>query len=493
MGLTIVKQYIFKRRYEVYISSWVNGLLKVVDTTVRDGQQSLFATRMKTDDILPILEKMDHVGFYGMEAWGGATFDSCIRYLNEDPWERLRKIKRSLKKTKVVMLLRGKNIVGYRHYSDDVVEAFVKRSFENGVDVFRIFDALNDTVNLSRAIKIARDVGAEVHGDVGYTVSPIHTVDHFIDVAKQIAEFGVDAIRIKDMAGLLAPRAAYDIVRGIKKETGLPVALHCHYTCGLASLSYIRGVEAGAEFIDTALFPFAFGASQPAIETIYEALRGSGLLAHLNLEHINEAADYFEGVREKYRGYASEATDRIDPRALRHQIPGGMLSNLVVQLKEYNALSKMDAVLAEVPEVRRDLGYPPLVTPMSQIVGTQAVMNVITGKRYGMITKELETYVRGHYGKPPGTISRVLLEKVAPAPPPKLPTLADIPDSAKIRFRKEEDALTYLLFPQLAMAFFKGEIRKVEPEEGQGKRKEVKWFKVKIGGEEIEVKIEGQD
>lgn len=329
-------------------------MLKVVDTTIRDGQQSLFATRMKTEDMLPILEKMDEIGFYGLEAWGGATFDSCIRYLNEDPWERLKKIKRILKKTKVVMLLRGKNLVGYRHYADDVVEAFVKRSYENGVDVFRIFDALNDVSNLKLAVKAAKDCGAEVHGDVVYTISPIHTVDHFINMANGVAELGVDAIRIKDMAGLLAPRNAYDIVRGIKKETGLPVGLHCHYTCGLASLSYLKGIEAGAEFIDTALFPFAFGASQPAIETIYEALRGTGLLAHLNLENINDSADFFESVRDKYKGYTSEATERIDPRALRHQIPGGMLSNLVVQLKEYNAISKMNEVLKEVPDVRRD-------------------------------------------------------------------------------------------------------------------------------------------
>jgi len=467
-------------------------LLKVIDTTVRDGQQSLFATRMKTDDMLPVLEKMDEIGFYGMEAWGGATFDSCIRYLNEDPWERLRKIKRGLKKTKVVMLLRGKNLVGYRHYSDEVVESFVKRSFENGVDVFRIFDALNDVNNLKVAVRVAKEVGAEVHGDVVYTLSPIHTVDHFIDMAKEIAELGVDAIRIKDMAGLLAPRPAYDIVKGIRKATGLPVGLHCHYTCGLASLSYIKGLDAGAEFIDTALFPFAFGASQPAIETIYEALRGTGLLAHLNMELIHDASDYFETVRENYKGYASEATERINPSALRHQIPGGMLSNLVVQLKEYNALSKMGAVLNEVPVVRRDLGYPPLVTPMSQIVGTQAVMNVITGKRYGMLIKELENYVRGFYGKPPGEISRNLLETVAPAPAPKLPTMSDIPDDAKIKFRKDEDSLTYLLFPQLALSFLKGEIHPTDPKEQEAKRKEVRWFKIKIGNEEIEVKIEGE-
>src|SRR5512137_552209 len=271
-------------------------MLKVVDTTVRDGQQSLFATRVKTDDFLPVLEKMDEVGFYGLEAWGGATFDSCIRYLNEDPWDRLRKIKRSLKKTKVVMLLRGKNLVGYRHYSDEVIEEFVKRSYENGVDVFRIFDALNDIRNLKLAVKVAKEVGAEVHGDVVYTISPIHTVDHFISVAKEVAELGVDAVRVKDMAGLLSPRNAYDIVRGIRKETKLPVGLHCHYSCGLASLSYIKGIEAGAEFIDTALFPFAFGSSQPAIESIYEALRGTGFLAHLNIELINDVADYFEGV-----------------------------------------------------------------------------------------------------------------------------------------------------------------------------------------------------
>lgn len=468
-------------------------MLKVVDTTVRDGQQSLFATRVKTDDFLPILEKMDGAGFYGLEAWGGATFDSCIRYLNEDPWERLRKIKRSLKKTLVVMLLRGKNLVGYRHYADDVVEEFVKRSYENGVDVFRIFDALNDTRNLKVAVNVAKKVGAEVHGDVVYTVSPIHTVDHFISVAKEIAELGVDAIRIKDMAGLLSPRVAYDLVKGIKKETRLPVGLHCHYSCGLASLSYIKGIEAGAEFIDTALFPFAFGSSQPAIESIYEALRGTGLLSHLNIELINDAADYFEGVREKYRGWSSEATDRIDPRALRHQIPGGMLSNLVVQLKEYNAQSKMGEVLKEVPVVRRDLGYPPLVTPMSQIVGTQAVMNVLTGNRYGTLIKELEAYVRGHYGRPPGEIRRELADRVPKADAPKLPTLGDIPAQARRLFRKDEDALTYLLFPQLAMAFLSGEV-KPPAENGDGKkRKDVKWFKIKMGDEEIEVRIEGEE
>jgi pyruvate carboxylase subunit B len=468
-------------------------MLKVVDTTVRDGQQSLFATRVKTDDFLPVLEKMDEVGFYGLEAWGGATFDSCIRYLDEDPWERLRKIKRSLKKTKVVMLLRGKNLVGYRHYSDDVIEEFVKRSYENGVDVFRIFDALNDIRNLKLAVKVAKDVGAEVHGDVVYTVSPIHTVDHFISVAKEIAELGVDAVRVKDMAGLLSPRNAYDIVRGIRKETKLPVGLHCHYSCGLASLSYIKGIEAGAEFIDTALFPFAFGSSQPAIESVYEALRGTGLLTHLNIELINDVADYFEGVRGKYHGYASEATDRIDPRALRHQIPGGMLSNLVVQLKEYGALSKMPEVLREVPLVRRDLGYPPLVTPMSQIVGTQAVMNVITGNRYGTLIKELESYVRGHYGKPPGEIRQELMERIPKADPPRLPTLADIPTEARRLFRKDEDAITYLLFPQLATAFLSGEVKPLAENGNGSKRKDVKWFKVKIGGEDIEVRIEGEE
>ncbi|TDA39257.1 MAG: oxaloacetate decarboxylase subunit alpha [Candidatus Methanomethylicota archaeon] len=469
----------------------VYALLKVIDTTIRDGQQSLFATRVKIEDILPVLEKMDQVGFYGLEAWGGATFDACMRYLNEDPWDRLRRIKRGLKRTKVVMLLRGKNLVGYKHYPDEVVEEFVKKAFENGVDVFRIFDALNDVNNLRKAVSSAKSVGAEVHGDVVYTISPIHTVDHFIEVAKKIAELGVDAIRIKDMAGLLAPRVAYDIVRGIRKETGLPVGLHCHYTCGLASLSYMKGIEAGAEFIDTALFPFAFGASQPAIETIYEALRGTGHLAHLNIELINECADYFESVREKYRGYTSDATERIDPRALRHQIPGGMLSNLVVQLKEYNALSKLELVLKEVPIVRRDLGYPPLVTPMSQIVGTQAVMNVITGVRYGMLIKELENYVRGFYGRPPGEISRELMDRVKPADPPKELSFKDIPEDVRNFFKKEEDALTYLLFPQIAVPFLKGDLKTLMPNAKEN-RKDIKWFRVKIGDEEIEVKIESE-
>ncbi len=467
-------------------------MLKVIDTTIRDGQQSLFATRVKIEDILPILKKMDEVGFYGLEAWGGATFDSCIRYLNEDPWERLRRIKKELKKTKVVMLLRGRNLVGYKHYPEEVVDAFVKKAYENGVDVFRIFDALNDVNNLRRAVSSAKEVGAEIHGDVVYTLSPIHTVDHFIDVAKKIAELGVDAIRIKDMAGLLSPRTAYDIVRGIRKETGLPVGLHCHYTCGLASLSYIKGIDAGAEYIDTALFPFAFGASQPAIETLYEALRGTGQLAHLNIELINECSDYFERVREKYKGYTSDATERIDPRALRHQIPGGMLSNLVVQLKGYNALSKMDEVLKEVPIVRRDLGYPPLVTPMSQIVGTQAVMNVITGARYGTLIKELENYVRGFYGIPPGEISRELLERIKQADPPEDISFGDIPKDVISVFKKEEDALTYLLFPQIAVPFLKGEARTLTPEIKEN-RKDIRWFKIKLGKEEIEVKIESED
>lgn len=467
-------------------------MLNVIDTTLRDAQQSLFATRVRTEDMLPVVEKMDEIGFYGLEAWGGATFDSCIRYLNEDPWERLKKIKRGLKKTYVVMLLRGKNLVGYRHYSDEVIEAFVKKAYENGVDVFRIFDALNDVENLRVAAKAAKRVGAIVHGDVVYTTSPIHTVDYFIEVAKRISELEVDAIRIKDMAGLLAPRPAYDIVKGIRKETGLPVALHCHYTCGLASLSYLKGIEAGAEYIDTALFPFAFGASQPAIETIYEVFKGTNMLSHLNIELINDCADYFEKVREKYKGYASEMTERIDPRALRHQIPGGMLSNLVYQLKEYNALSKINDVLREVPQVRRDLGYPPLVTPMSQIVGTQAVMNVITGKRYEPVIKELEDYVRGFYGKPPGEISRHLKEVVKQVDPPKLPSLNDIPKEVRHLIKKEEDALTYLLFPQLALAFFRGEIKPFSTDD-QVKKKEVKWFKVKIGDEEIEIKIEGQE
>ncbi|MEN3006578.1 MAG: pyruvate carboxylase subunit B [Candidatus Methanosuratincola petrocarbonis] len=465
-------------------------LLNVIDTTLRDAQQSLFATRLKIEDIVPVVEKMDEIGFYGLEAWGGATFDSCIRYLNEDPWERLRKIKRGLKKTNVVMLLRGKNLVGYRHYSEDVIEAFVKKAYENGVDVFRIFDALNDVDNLRVAVKVAKQIGATVHGDVVYTTSPIHTVEYFIDVARRISELGVDAIRIKDMAGLLAPRPAYDIVKGIRKETGLPVALHCHYTCGLASLAYLKGIEAGAEYIDTALFPFAFGASQPAIETIYEVFRGTNMLSHLNIELINDCADYFEKIRENYKGYCSEMTERIDPRALRHQIPGGMISNLVYQLKEYNALSKMDAVLSEVPVVRRDLGYPPLVTPMSQIVGTQAVMNVITGKRYEPVIKELEDYVRGFYGRPPGEISRQLVELVKRVDPPKLPTLKDVPEDAKRLAKKEEDLLTYLLFPQLALAFFRGELKSFASND-QAKRKEVKWFRIKIGEEEIEVKIEG--
>jgi len=443
-------------------------VVKIIDTTTRDGQQSLIATRMTTEDILAILETMDEIGFYAMEVWGGATFDACLRYLNEDPWERIRRIKSGLKKTKTAMLLRGQNLVGYKNYPDDVVEKFVEKAFANGVDLFRIFDALNDVRNLRVAVKTAKRVGAEVHGDVVYTISPVHTLEHYLSVAREIAALEVDAIRIKDMAGLLSPTMAYDLVKGIREETGLPVAVHSHSTCGLCPLNYMKALEAGAEYIDTAISGFAFGTSQPAVESLLVALKGSKFELKLNEEALAKASAYFRRLREKYRKYASEYTDRIDPEVVFHQIPGGMMSNLVAQLKEYNALDKLGEVLKEVYEVRKDLGYPPLVTPLSQIVGTQAVVNVMAGKRYEIVIRELEDYVKGLYGRPPAPIDEKLVKRVLGDSKPidvrpadlLEPVLDKIPDEVKALARKEEDLLSYALFPQQALAFLRGEAKK---------------------------------
>ena len=439
--------------------------VKVVDTTVRDGQQSLVATRIKTEDILPVVEILDEAGFYAMEVWGGATFDSCLRYLGEDPWERLRLIKEKLHRTKAAMLLRGQNLVGYKHYPDDVVERFIVKAYENGVDLFRIFDALNDVRNVVLAVKTARRVGAEVHGDIVYTRSPVHTLEKYLEIAGELAALEVDAIRVKDMAGLLAPRDAYELVKEIRRVTGLPVALHCHYTCGLAAVSYLRGLEAGAEFIDTAVSPFAYGTSQPAVEAMYEALQGTPYELKLDMEIVHRAAELLKKLRVKYAEFASEATDRVDPAALYYQIPGGMMSNLVAQLREYNALDKLEEVLKEVPRVRADLGYPPLVTPLSQIVGTQAVINVLTGERYKVVIKELENYVMGLYGRPPGEISEEVKKRVLDGrkpiecrPADLLESFMDrIPEEVRRLARREEDLLSYALFPQQALALLRGE------------------------------------
>lgn len=445
-------------------------MVRITDTILRDAHQSLAATRMRTEDMLPIVAKLDEVGFYSLEAWGGATFDTCIRYLNEDPWERLRVIKGAAKKTPIQMLLRGQNLVGYRHYADDVVEKFVELAAKNGVDIFRIFDAVNDTRNMEVPIKAAKKAGKHVQGTISYTISPVHSNDKFVAMGKTLATMNCDSICIKDMAGLIVPKDAAELVSRLKKEVGLPVDLHCHCTNGIAPMSYYAAIEAGVDIVDTAISPFSFGTSQPATETIVGALMGTKYDTGLDLKLLAEIAEYFWKVKEKYSGTIDPIAERIDVNVLVYQIPGGMLSNLVSQLKQQNAMDKYDAVLKEVPVVRRELGYPPLVTPTSQIVGTQAVFNVVLGERYKVIPKEVKDYVKGLYGKAPGPIDPVVQKKVigdekpVTARPgdllaPELPDVHKKVDELGLKSVKEEDYITYALYPSVAELFLKGEIK----------------------------------
>lgn len=434
--------------------------LKITETVLRDGHQSLIATRLKLEDILPILNEIDEVGYFSVEMWGGATFDSCIRFLKEDPWERARKIKDGLKKTKTQMLIRGQNLVGYRHYSDDVVESFIKKAVDNGIDIFRIFDALNDLRNLEKSISTVKKLERHAQGAISYTVSPVHTLDFYVEMAKRLYDMGCDSICIKDMAGLLTPYTADSLVRAIKSEVPLPLQLHSHCTSGMAEMSYLKAIEAGVDGVDTAISSFASATSQPATEAIVMALKGTARDTGLDLVRLYKIASYFKEVRQKYLEYESSFRG-VDTSVLVYQIPGGMLSNFDRQLKEQKALDKYDEVLEEVPRVREELGYPPLVTPTSQIVGTQAVVNVLLGK-YKIITEETRKYLLGYYGKPPGPISGWLLQKVIkggvkpiegrPADylEPELERAKqEIGDLAK----SEEDLLIYTLFPQSGREF----------------------------------------
>ncbi|WP_445476195.1 sodium-extruding oxaloacetate decarboxylase subunit alpha [Methanococcoides methylutens] len=441
--------------------------VKITETILRDAHQSLLATRMRTRNMLPIVEKLDEVGYYSLEMWGGATFDTCIRYLNEDPWERLRELKKHMVNTPAQMLLRGQNLVGYRHYSDDVVEKFVTKAHENGIDIFRIFDAVNDVRNMEKAISVAKNVGAHVQGTISYTISPVHTVEKYVDFAKELAELDCDSICIKDMAGLLAPHEAYELVSSLKKEVGLPVALHCHCTSGMASMSYMAACEAGVDVLDTALSPLAGGTSQPPTESVVAALARTKYDTGLDLELLTESARYFKELKEEYRGILDPISEQIDTNVLLYQIPGGMLSNLVSQLKEQNALDKYDDVLKEMPKVREELGYPPLVTPTSQIVGTQAVLNVLMGERYKVIPKEVKDYVRGLYGRSPAPISSEMIAKIIGDEEPITCRPADLlkPEYETLKkeaeeqglVKKEEDILTYILYPAIAPKFLRGE------------------------------------
>lgn len=440
--------------------------IKICDCTLRDGQQSLIATRMRIEDMLPVLDKMDKVGFGALEVWGGATFDSCLRYLKEDPWERLRKFRSAFKNTKLQMLLRGQNILGYRHYADDVVDAFVRKSIENGIDILRIFDALNDARNLETAVKaVKKENGAHAQLAISYTLSDVHTLEYYVKLAKSYRDLGADSICIKDMAGLLLPQPAYDLVKAIKEEINLPVEVHSHYTSGVAAMTYMKAIEAGADIIDTDMSPLSMGTAQPATEVMVAALKGTEYDTGLDENLLKEISDYFKPIREEAieSGLLSPKMLAVDIATLLYQVPGGMLSNLVSQLKGANAEDKYDEVLKEIPKVRADLGYPPLVTPSSQIVGTQAVLNVLMGERYKMVPKETKDIVRGMYGRTPVPISEEIRRKIIGDEEPITCRPADniAPELEKIEAEmrdykeKEEDVLSYALFPQQALEFFK--------------------------------------
>ncbi|WP_129724579.1 oxaloacetate decarboxylase subunit alpha [Xylanivirga thermophila] len=439
--------------------------VQITETVLRDAHQSLIATRMTTEEMLPVIELLDQVGYFSLEAWGGATFDSCLRFLNEDPWERLRKIRKAAKKTKLQMLLRGQNILGYKHYSDDVVRDFVKKSIDNGIDIIRIFDALNDVRNLECAMDATVKAGGHAQATVVYTISPIHNTEHYIKTAKTLEGMGASSICLKDMAGLLTPYDAYNLIRELKKAVKIPIQLHSHYTSGLASMTYLKAIEAGVDIVDCAISPMAMGTSQPPTEPMVATLKGTKYDTKYDMDLLSQIADYFRPLREKYisSGQLNPKVLTVDVNTLKYQVPGGMLSNLVSQLKQQNKLDKYEEVLKEVPRVRKDLGYPPLVTPTSQIVGTQAVLNVIMGERYKMVTKEVKAYVRGEYGRPPAEISPEFRKQIIGNEEPITCRPADLlkPELDKYRneikeyMEQEEDVLSYALFPQVATNFFK--------------------------------------
>ncbi len=440
----------------------------ITDTTLRDAHQSLIATRMRTRDMLPIAEELDKVGFFSLEVWGGATFDACIRFLNEDPWERLRALREKVKNTRLQMLLRGQNLVGYRHYGDDVLREFIRLAVKNGVDVFRIFDALNDIRNMELAIKVAKDHGAHVQGTICYTTRPVHTIKGFTQMAGELERLGCDSVCIKDMAGLISPAATSDLVKAIKQGVSIPLNLHSHCSSGMAPLSYHAAALAGIDIVDTAFSAFGWGTSLPPTESVVAALKDTPYDTGLDLELLYEIGEYFAALSGKYRMLFTAEATRPSVNVLLHQIPGGMLSNLVSQLREQNALDKFSEVLEEVPRVRADFGYPPLVTPTSQVVGIQAVLNVLLGGRYKQVTQETKNYLLGYYGRPPGEVNEEVRRlvigderpiEVRPAEliEPELEKLRD--DGHKLGIvHQEEDVVTYALYPLVAVKFLRGEL-----------------------------------
>lgn len=437
------------------------GKIKITDTSLRDGHQSLWATRMTTDDMLPVLSALDDIGYHSLEMWGGATFDVCIRYLNEDPWERLRTIRAIVKKTKLQMLLRGQSLVGYTHYPDDIAYKFVEKAAENGIDIFRVFDALNDIRNLEVPIKAVKRTGKHVQACVVYTISPVHSNQQFLDTALRLKDMGADSICIKDMAGLLAPYASFELVSLFKQNLGLPVQLHTHYYGGLAIATLIKAAEAGVDMIDTASVPMAFGSSQPPVETVVRVLQESQWDTGLDLHKLFEIANHFEQIR-KHKGFERGVTRITDMQVFEHQIPGGMITNLYSQLEEQKASDRIDEVLAEIPKVREDLGFPPLVTPTSQLIVIQAVANILARERYKLCSREVKQYARGFYGKPPAPIKEEVIKKIVGGEEIISVRPADLLEPGWERAvqetsrwsESEEDALTYALFPQPAIKFF---------------------------------------
>ncbi len=438
--------------------------VKIMETVLRDAHQSLIATRMTTEQMLPIIEKMDKVGYHAVECWGGATFDASLRFLKEDPWERLRKLRDGFKHTKLQMLFRGQNILGYRHYADDVVEYFVQKSIANGIDNIRIFDCLNDIRNLECAVKAAKKEGGHAQVAFSYTLGDAYTLEYWMDIAKKVEDMGADSICIKDMAGLLVPYQATKLVESLKSATSLPIDLHTHYTSGVASMTYLKAVEAGCDIIDTAISPFAMGTSQPATEVMVETFKGTPYDTGLDQNLLAEIADYFRPMRDEAleSGLLNPKVMGVDIKTLLYQVPGGMLSNMVSQLKEQNASDKYYDVLREIPNVRKDLGEPPLVTPSSQIVGTQAVLNVVMGERYKMATKETKAVLRGEYGqtvKPfnPEVQKKVIgdAEVITCRPADLIPNELEKLESEMAQWKEQdEDVLTYALFPKVAQEFF---------------------------------------
>lgn len=446
--------------------------LYITDTILRDAHQSQAATRMKTEDMIPACKILDSIGYWSLECWGGATFDACMRFLNEDPWERLRTLKANMPNTKLQMLFRGQNILGYKHYADDVVEQFCKKSIENGIDVVRVFDALNDPRNLEAAIKFVKEYGGHCEAAISYTESPVHNLDYFVKLSETLEKMGADSICIKDMANLLLPYDAYELVKKLKENISVPIHLHTHNTAGTGDMTNLMAAQAGVDIVDCALSPFANGTANPSTEAMVATMKGTERDTGLDLTKLSEAAAYFRGVADKMKadGTLDPKVLNVDPNALLYQVPGGMLSNLISQLKQQNAEDKYYEVLAEVPRVRKDFGYPPLVTPTSQIVGTQAVLNVLMG-RYKMISKESKGLLRGDYGKLPGEVNEEVRklaigdDKVITCRPADLlePELEKYREETKGIAKSDEDVLSYALFPQVAQKFFETRDKKPEP------------------------------